>query len=65
MTVDILPTGSALNVNGDQVLCSAYTIGGNNYFKLHDIAAIVDFAVEWDPKTGTIGIDTANGYTKP
>jgi hypothetical protein len=62
---DALPTGSTLSVNGDQTLCSAYTIGGNNYFKLRDIAAIVDFSVEWDSVTGTVRIDTGKGYTKP
>lgn len=60
---DALPTGSTLSVDGDQVLCSAYTIGGNNYFKLRDIAALIDFAVEWDQQTSTISIDTSRGYT--
>ena len=39
-----------------------YNIGGHNYFKLRDIAALVDFGVEWDQTSSTIQIDTTHGY---
>lgn len=41
---------------------AGYTINGYNYFKLRDIAALVDFGVEWDQTTSTIQIDTTHGY---
>lgn len=37
---------------------TAYTINGNNYFKLRDLAAVMNFGVTWDNATSTIGIDT-------
>ncbi len=59
------PSSALLVADELQRACKAYTIGGNNYFKLRDIAAIVDFSVEWDGSTQTISIDTAKGYTAP
>lgn len=43
---------------------TAYNIGGNNYFKLRDMAAVINFGVAWDGDTNTINIDTSTGYTK-
>lgn len=43
----------------------AYTINGNNYFKLRDIAKAFDIGVTWDGETGTIGIDTSLSYIDP
>ena len=40
----------------------AYNINGNNYFKLRDVGAAIDFGVSWDDATSTISIDTAVGY---
>lgn len=40
----------------------AYTINGNNYFKLRDIAQAFNIGVTWDPATKTIGIDTTIDY---
>lgn len=37
---------------------TAYTIEGNNYFKLRDIGTAFNFSVEWDGSTRTISIDT-------
>lgn len=42
---------------------TTYTINGNNYFKLRDIAQALDFGVTWDAATKTVGIDTKTGYT--
>ena len=50
------------NVNG---AVEAYTINGNNYFKLRDIAALVDFGVTWNNATRTVEIDTGSPYEKP
>lgn len=43
----------------------AYTINGNNYFKLRDIAKAFDIGITWDGETGTIGIDTSLSYIDP
>lgn len=42
---------------------NAYTINGNNYFKLRDIAAVIDFDVDWDGETNTVIIEPDFGYT--
>lgn len=44
---------------------TSYNIGGNNYFKLRDIADAIDFGVTWDSGTDTICIDTKTGYAAP
>ena len=48
---------------GREVSLTAYTIGGNNYFKLRDIGQAFDFGIGWDNATKTITIDTGTGYT--
>jgi hypothetical protein len=57
-------TNSKIYVNGEEVKLTAYNIGGNNYFKLRDIAKVFDFGVTWDGKLNMIGIDTASDYTE-
>ena len=59
------PSSALLVADGLQRACKAYTIGGNNYFKLRDIAAIVDFSVTWDNVAQMIVINTAKSYTTP
>jgi hypothetical protein len=41
---------------------TAYTIGGNNFFKLRDVMSALDVGVTWDNATSTIGIDSSIGY---
>ena len=53
---------SIIYKDGEIIELLAYKIGGNNYFKLRDIGKVFDFAVTWDGKTQTIGIDTSLGY---
>lgn len=50
-------------LNGSPVEVDAYLINGSHYFKLRDIAALVDFGVTWNAASGTVGIDTMVGYT--
>lgn len=52
------PTNSKIYVDGTEVQLTAYNIGGNNYFKLRDLAKAFTIAVTWDGATHTIGIDT-------
>lgn len=48
--------------DGQEVYLKAYTIKGNNYFKLRDVAKAFDIGITWDASTGTIGINTDSGY---
>ncbi len=54
---------SPILFNGSPVEVEAYTINGHNYFKLRDVAQLVDFGVFWNGESHTISIDTAVGYT--
>lgn len=51
-------------MDGKEVNLIAYNIGSNNYFRLEDIAKVVDFEVTYDRKTNTIAIDTSKNYTE-
>lgn len=55
---------SSIYVDGEKVSLMAYTINGNNYFKLRDVCKVFDIGVTWDNATSTIGIDTSIGYTE-
>ena len=50
---------SKVYLDGKEVQLTAYTIGGNNYFKLRDIGEALGIAITWDSETNTIGIDTS------
>ena len=56
-------SASKLLIDGKEVALTAYTINGNNYFKLRDIGQAFDFGIGWDNATKTITIDTSAGYT--
>lgn len=58
------PTSSKIYLNGQEIVCTAYTIGGNNYFKLRDVAKALNFGVTWDGTAKTIAVDTSTGYTE-
>ena len=51
-------------VDGQRVDMTAYNIGGNNFFKLRDLAVALDFHVDWDGSTGTVLIDTSRGFVQ-
>ena len=53
-----IPTSSKLIIDGEEVSLRAYNIDGNNYFKLRDIGAALEFFVDWDEENGMIIIDT-------
>jgi|GEM_PF-5285478 len=56
-------TNSKVLLNGSEVKFTAYNIEDNNYFKLRDVGAALDFGVDWNNTTKTIAIDTSKGYT--
>ena len=58
-----LPTMSRIFLDGREISLAAYSINGNNYFKLRDIGEVFDFGLHWDEETRTIAIDTASSYT--
>jgi hypothetical protein len=61
-------TSSKITVDGKAVNCEAYTINGNNYFKLRDIAQVLSgsekqFEVTWDGAKKTINLISGQPYT--
>ncbi len=61
---DAISSNSPVYKNGARIVMAAYNIGGNNFLKLRDIAAAIDFGVTWSAENG-IGIDTASKYEFP
>lgn len=61
---DVLTNTSPVTVyaNGKKISLIAYSIYGNNYIKLRDIASAMDFGITWDAASQTVGIDTSKGY---
>lgn len=60
-TVTATPTrnlGQSVYVDNTRVYPTGYNIGGNNYFKLRDIAALVGFGVSYDAASQTVEIST-------
>ena len=58
------PTSQNILLNAKEVKCEVYNIKGSNYFKLRDVAAILNgtsaqFSIEYD---GAIYITTNNEY---
>lgn len=54
---------AAIYLDGELVELTAYTIDGNNYFKLRDLGQTFNFGVAWDGASNTIAIDTSADYT--
>ena len=62
------PISSKVLVNGKAVTFEAYTIDGNNYFKLRDFAQAVNkteknFEVKWDSENNAINLISNTPYT--
>ncbi len=58
---EIVLSSVPLYLNGKRVSAKAYNIDGHNYFKLRDVAKLLDFGVFWSQEKG-ISIDTSRGY---
>ncbi len=52
-------------IDGRKAPTTAYNISNNNYFKLRDLASLLDFNVVYDSETKIIGIDTTASYEFP
>ena len=65
----VMPTNQALQVNGEAVTgAQVYNINGSNYFKLRDVAALLNgtgsqFALEYDAAARQIVLTTGEVYT--
>lgn len=64
----VSPTAHSMTVDGKSVQPAAYTIDGNNYFKLRDVAAMLSgteaqFQVGYDAGTRAISLTTGQAYT--
>jgi len=64
----IRPTNQALSVDGAIKTCEVYNIGDLNYFRLRDLAYLLNgtgsqFAVGWDGATGTVTVTRGAAYT--
>lgn len=53
---------SKIFIDGKEVPLTAYTIDGNNYFKMRDVMQIFNIYVGWDAATSTATLDTSKGY---
>lgn len=67
-TATATPTDNAIYVDGTKVNGAAYMINSNNYFKLRDIAAMVNnsakqFEVSWNQSEKRIDLTTNKAYT--
>ena len=67
-TQAVNPTASTVYLNGEAVAFEAYNIGGNNYFKLRDLAFVLSetqkqFEVGYDNATRAIALTSGEPYT--
>jgi hypothetical protein len=60
----IQPTASAILLNGKPVQFTAYSLGGNNYFRLRDLAEKLNFGVYWNEATRTVEIYSDQNYSQ-
>ena len=51
-----------LYCDGERKSVSAYTINDYTYYKLRDLAKLLDMGVTWEEGSATIGINTAKSY---
>lgn len=58
-----VPSLGTFVCDGEEIRLTAYQIGGNNFVKLRDVGALLDFAVEWNAASGAIAIDSSKSYT--
>ena len=68
LAADVALSPQKLTVDGRSVDCEKYNIGGRNYFKLRDLAYLLNgtgsqFGVGYDEATSTVSIATGAPYT--
>jgi hypothetical protein len=60
-------SAQGLSVNGEDIVCEKYNIFGSNYFKLRDLAVLLNgtsaqFSIGWDAEKGVISIVPGEPY---
>lgn len=55
-------SASKVYLDGKEIKLTAYTIDGNNYFKLRDLGGALDFYVGWDGNSNTVEIESLFSY---
>ncbi len=60
--VDAVATSQTLLLNGRGVEIDAFNINGSNYYRLVDLAALLNFSVNWDPEREAITLDLDSPY---
>lgn len=63
VTHEAVPTSSAIYLNGKPIELKAYTIGGNNFFKLRDICSALNIGVNWNQEQQLITVDHTLPYS--
>lgn len=61
---DTLASSVILTADDKQIQCTAFEIDGTNYFRLRDLARILNLSVIWDAENNTVQIDSAETYTE-
>ena len=66
----VMLSRQSLEVDGKTVECEKYNINGNNFFKLRDLAKLLngtgsEFDVGWDAENGIVTIESPHAYTAP
>ena len=66
----VIASSQSLEVDGKTVECEKYNIDGNNFFKLRDLAQLLNgtdskFDVGWDAEAGLVSISTRHAYLRP
>ena len=56
------PSTHKVTVNGEASSVQGYNIDGSNYFKVRDLAEVLDLGVTWDAATSTVGIEKDGHY---
>ena len=52
-----------LYCDGEKENIEAYTINDYTYYKLRDLAKLIDMGITWNEDTFTIGMETKKTYT--
>lgn len=61
----IIKSSAKIYKDGNIVLLNAYNINDNTFFKLRDLADVIDFGVDWDAVEEVIEINSSESYVHP
>lgn len=56
-SLNVVPSSTAIYIDGKKVVLTAYNINNNNYFKLRDLGEAMDFGVAYDEAKDAVVID--------